>query len=83
MSVEERFNKVYRKHVSRYQHKDTMQMCCMWPISNPPDEIFESDQIYDLESEFNIELTETEALEIYDMSYDQAEIYFRKRISEV
>jgi len=40
-NIEERFFKIYQKHVKLYKHRDTKQMCCMWSIANPPDEIYE------------------------------------------
>ena len=71
-SIDERFYAIYRKHVKRYNHSDTNQICCMWSASNPPDEIFECDQIYDIENEFDLALTEDEAMELYDMDYSVA-----------
>lgn len=71
-SIEEKFFKIYRKHVQRYKHRDTNQMCCMWSIANPPDEIYECDQIYNIEEEFNISLTEDDALSLYNMHFEEA-----------
>jgi len=70
-NIEERFFKVYQKHVKCYRHRDTNQMCCMWSIANPPDEIYECDQIYNIEEEFNISLTEDDALSL-DMYFEEA-----------
>jgi acyl carrier protein len=44
----------------------------MWSIKDLPDEIYECDQIYDIENEFSIALTEDEALTMYDMSFEEA-----------
>jgi hypothetical protein len=71
-SIEEKFFKIYRKYVQRYKHRDTNQMCCMWSIANPPDEIYECDQIYNIEEEFNISLTEDDALSLYNMHFEEA-----------
>ena len=81
-SIEERLHHVYHKHVKHYRHKDTNQMCCMWSIANPPDEIYECDQIYDIENEFCITLTEDDALDIYDMCFDEAVIFIHKKLKE-
>ena len=70
--IEERFRKIYHKHVKRYNHRDTNQMYCMWSISDPPDDVYECDQIHDIENEFGIEFTEDEALDIYNMYFKDA-----------
>lgn len=54
----------------------------MWSTSNPPDEIVECDQIYDIEGEFNISLTENDAMNLYDMDYGKAVSYIKKKIEE-
>ena len=80
--IEKRLYHIYRKHVKRYRHSDTNQMCCMWSIANPPEEIYECDQIYDIENEFSITLTEDDALEIYDMDFEEAVSFIRKKKKE-
>jgi len=77
--IEERLYHIYRKHVKRYRHRDTNQMCCMWSIANPPDEIYECDQIYDIENEFCITLTEDDALDIYNMHFEEAVSFIREK----
>jgi len=49
-------------------------MCCMWSTSSPPNDIFNSDQILSIENRFSIELSEDDALEIYDMDIDEATV---------
>ncbi|MDQ6956033.1 MAG: hypothetical protein Q9M21_02435 [Mariprofundaceae bacterium] len=71
-NIEERFYTIYKKHVKRFKHSDTNQMCCMWSTSNPPDQIFECNQIYDIENEFDIMFTEDDAIDIYDMDFGEA-----------
>ena len=44
----------------------------MWSTSNPPDDIFNSDQILTIENKFDIELSEDDAMEIYDMDVSEA-----------
>ena len=51
---------------------DSGQMCCMWSTSIPPDDIFNSDQILTIENKFDIELSEDDAMEIYDMDVSEA-----------
>jgi len=71
-SIEQRLYPIYMKHVKSYRQKDSKQICCMWSIKDLPDEIYECDQIYDIENEFSIALTEDEALTMYDMSFEEA-----------
>jgi hypothetical protein len=44
----------------------------MWPTNNPPDDIYNSSQISSIETAFNIELSEDDALELYDMDLGEA-----------
>ncbi|MCF6318953.1 MAG: hypothetical protein L3J83_06705 [Proteobacteria bacterium] len=81
-NIDERFYAIYRKHVKRYSHTDTNQMCCMWSISNPPDQIFETAQIYDIENEFDLELTEDDAMELYDMDCSVAIAFIQRKLEE-
>jgi hypothetical protein len=41
-------------------------------MNNPPDSILGTQPIYDIEDAFNIEIGEDEAIEIYDMTLDEA-----------
>ena len=54
----------------------------MWSTKNPPDEIYECFQIYDIDKEFNVCLSEDDALAIYDMDLDEATGYIIKIINE-
>lgn len=54
----------------------------MWSTNNPPDEIYECLQIYDIDKEFNICLSEDDALKIYDMDLDEATRYIIKMMNE-
>ncbi len=78
-NIKKRLYHIYRKHVKRYRHRDTNQMCCMWSIAKPPEEIFECDQINDIECEFDIILTEDDALDLYDMDFEEAVSFIRKK----
>lgn len=78
-NIHDRLHKIYKKHLKRYKNPDSKQVCCMWSTYNPPDEIYECQQIYDIEKEFDIGLTVEDALKIYDMMLDEASEY----ISEI
>ncbi len=73
-----RLHKIYKRHLKRYRNPDSKQICCMWSTYNPPDEIYECQQIYDIEEEFDIELTEDDAIEIYDMMLEEAAAFILK-----
>jgi hypothetical protein len=47
-------------------------MCCMWSTNNPPDIIEGTNPIYDIEDAFDIEISDEEAMRLYDMDLDEA-----------
>jgi len=55
----------------------------MWSITELPDEIFECDQIYDIENEFCITLTEDEALNMYDMNFKDAIHFLEEKTTTI
>lgn len=64
---------IYDKYRKNYRNNpDTGQLCCMWSTANPPEDIYNSDQILSIENAFNVELSENEALELYDMELEEA-----------
>jgi hypothetical protein len=52
----------------------------MWSTKNLPDEIYECEQIYEIEKEFDLSFTEDDALELYDMDFDDAVNFIEKKI---
>jgi len=48
------------------------QMCCFWSIDNPPDVLEVTDQLEEIQAEFNIAISEDEAVEMYDMTLQEA-----------
>lgn len=65
---------IYDRYCKKYRgNPDSGQLCCMWSTVNPPEDIYSSDQILSIENAFNIELSEDEALELYDMELEEAE----------
>jgi len=78
--VYERLYRIYKKYIARYRgNPDSKQMSCMWSSNRLPDTLCDTRQIGEIEKEFNIELTEEGAVEIYDMHLDEA----AKRIMEI
>lgn len=79
-SVYQRLHRIYKKYQSRYRRNpDSKQMACMWSTYRLPDTLCDTKQIEEIEKEFGIELTEDEAVELYDMLLDEA----AKRIVEM
>jgi len=66
-SIYNRLHKIYAKHLRRYKNPDSKQICCMWSTRNPPDEVCYSKQMDDICSEFDIDISEDEAIETYNM----------------
>jgi len=64
---------IYNRYRKKFRsNPDSDQMCCMWSTSTPPDDIFNSDQILAIENKFDVELSEDDAMEIYDMDVIEA-----------
>ena len=73
MNTVDALREIYNKYRKRYKRNpDSGQVCCMWSTSNPPDDIFNSEQILAIENKFDIELSEGDVMEIYDMDINEA-----------
>ena len=46
-------------------------MCCMWSTVDPPDIIEGTETMNDSEDAFDIEISDEEAMRLYDMDLDQ------------
>ncbi|MCX7087885.1 MAG: hypothetical protein NTV00_07510 [Methylococcales bacterium] len=68
--------KIYNKH--RRQHPensfDSKQICLMWSTDDPPDEIEGTGPFNDIEEAFKIAIDDEDALELYDMTLEEASI---------
>ena len=64
---------IYSRHCRKHrENPDSKQMCCMWSTNNPPDIIEGTKPIRDIEDAFGIQISDEEAVELYDMHLDQA-----------
>lgn len=73
MEIVQILKTIYDKYRKKYRgNQNSGQLCCMWSTANPPDDIYISDQIFSIKNAFNIELSEDEALELYDMDLEEA-----------
>ena len=68
--------KIYNKH--RRQHPensfDSKQICLMWSTDDQSDEIEGTEPINDIEEAFKIAIDDEDALELYDMTLEEASI---------
>ncbi len=48
--VYDKLHRIYQKYRKKYKgNPDSKQICCMWSISSPPDQIEDSIQILEIE----------------------------------
>jgi hypothetical protein len=68
--------KIYNKHRKQYPENssDSKQMCLMWSTNEPPDQIEYTEPFDDIEKAFNIDLSEKDSLDLYDMTLNEASI---------
>jgi len=72
---------IYKKYQSRYNRTcNSGQVCLMWSTRRLPDVLTETRQISDIEKAFGIQLDEDEAIELYDMTLNEAVTFIEKRI---
>ena len=71
-NIYDRLYKIYIEYCRVFKNKDTGQMCCMWSTTDLPDEIYRCEQIHNIQAEFDLSLTKDDALEIYNMDFDDA-----------
>lgn len=64
---------IFMKYKKRYKNPPkSLQLACMWSITNPPDIIEDTPPFHDIEKAFNISIDEDECLELYDMDLNDA-----------
>ena len=78
--VYETLRGIYQKHRRKHrENPDSEQMCCMWSTNTPPDILEGTEPFEAIEAAFGIVIDEDEALELYDMTLQEA----AKRIIEL
>lgn len=67
---------IYNKHRKEYPENsfDSKQMCLMWSTNEPPDQIESTEPFDDIEAAFNIDISEEDSLDLYDMTLKEAAI---------
>lgn len=64
---------IYDTYLRKYRkNPDSKQICCMWPTDDPPDVLEGTDPLLDIEKAFDICIDEDVAIELYDMTLDEA-----------
>lgn len=72
---------LFKKYSPKSKPGADDQMCLLWSIENPTDVLEGNRQLEAIEAEFEIEITEEEAVEIYDMNLQEASEYIQKLIT--
>ena len=80
MTMNETLNKlclIFKIYAPGSKPNDESQMCLLWSTRNPPDVLEGTKQLEEIEEEFEISLTEDEAIEMYDMNLHEAALYIQ------
>ncbi len=72
---------LFKKYSPKGKPSADSQMCLLWSIKNPPDVLEETKQLEAIEAEFEIEIAEDEAVEMYDMNLLEASEYIQQLIA--
>ncbi len=73
--IYKKLHEIYDRHRRRYRANfDSGQMCLMWSTCDPPDVIEGTEPICDIEVAFDVEISDEDALDIYDMTLEEATI---------
>ncbi|MCG6868861.1 MAG: hypothetical protein LJE91_09075 [Gammaproteobacteria bacterium] len=73
--IHEQLHQIYEKHRKRYKGNfDSKQMCMMWSTRRPPDIIEGTKPFIEIAKAFDIEISDEECMEIYDMTIEEATI---------
>ncbi|MEM9807602.1 MAG: hypothetical protein AAF959_20245 [Cyanobacteria bacterium P01_D01_bin.56] len=72
--------KIYNQYRAKYRENayDSQQMCLMWSTDDPPDEIEGTDPFIDIEVAFQISINDDDALDLYNMTLEEAIIKIRE-----
>jgi len=67
---------IYNKHRKKYPENsfDSEKMCLMWSTNEPPNQIEYTEPFDDIEKVFNIDISEDDSLDLYDMTLKEASI---------
>ncbi len=74
--------KIYRKYSSNDTPSEESQVCMLWDRSEPPDILKDTDQLATIENEFKVEISEDEAVELFDMNLSEASQFIKRLVIE-
>ena len=81
LDIQSRLMLLYREHAKRKPEPES-QMCCLWSIDDPPDVLLCTEPLEAIEEEFDIVLTDNEAVELYDMRLAEAAGFIERVIGQ-
>jgi hypothetical protein len=71
--IYDKLNQIFVKYKKRCKNTPkSVQLCCMWSLNNPPDIIEGTAPFIDIETAFNVEVSDDHCFELYDMELDEA-----------
>ncbi len=71
--IYEKLHPIYERRRKKYNRNiDSKQMCLMWSTSKPPSIIEGSKPFIDIEDTFDIEISDDECYQLYDMTLEEA-----------
>ena len=71
--IYDKLHRIYERYRKKYKRNfDSGQMCMMWSTHNPPDIIEGTKPFVDIEKAFDVEISDDECMEIYDMTIEEA-----------
>jgi len=71
---------LFKQHVPENVPNEESQMFSLWSTKNPPDVLEITKQHEDIETIFDIDITEDDAVKMYDMNLLEASKYIQKLI---
>ena len=77
----ERLAKLYKKYTGIVA-TPASQMCLLWSTDDPPDVLLCTEPMEGILDEFDIDLSELETTEVYDMNLREASVYLQSKIDD-
>ena len=81
-------NDAYKRLAKLYQKRTGLgvspnsQMCLFWSTDDPPDVLECTESLESILDEFDIDLSEDEAVDLYDMELQEASNYLQSKVAE-
>jgi len=76
MNKQDLLNELLKIHdrysFERYRATPTSQVCTMWSVDDPPDELLATDPLEAIRDLIDMDIDEDYAMELYDMTLEEA-----------